>query len=119
MNWTEGRRNAFIMSTLRSGTRRWPPKWEVLDLAKRDKKINPKTGRLAQFYRCAACDEDFTSTQIEVDHIRPVVDPKVGFISWDEIIKNLFCPAENLQVLCIPCHKKKSKEETITRKKKE
>jgi 5-methylcytosine-specific restriction endonuclease McrA len=109
-SWTDGRRNAFIMSVLRSGTRRWPPKWNVLEQAKTDKHINPKTGRLAQFYRCAECQTEGTSKEVEVDHILPVV-PLSGFVSWDNVIENLFCGEENLQVLCTPCHKLKSKEE--------
>lgn len=114
--WTKGRVNAFIMSVLRSGTRRWPPKWDALESAKTDKKTNPKTGRLAQFYKCASCDNEFTSKEIEVDHIEPVV-PSTGFVSWDNVIERLFCEQENLQVLCTPCHKKKSKEENKERKK--
>jgi 5-methylcytosine-specific restriction endonuclease McrA len=117
-NWTQGRVNAFIMSVLRSGTRRWPPKWEVLEAAKTDKHINPATGRLAQFYRCAECNEEQTSKNMEVDHILPVVPP-TGFVSWDNVIERLFCGPENLQVLCVPCHKAKSKEEQQIRKKSE
>lgn len=113
--WTQGRINAFIMSVLRSGTRRWPPKWAVLETSKTEKKVNSKTGRIAQHYKCASCSNEFTSKDIEVDHIKPVV-PETGFVSWDDVIKNLFCGEDNLQVLCTSCHKKKSKEETKLRK---
>lgn len=83
----------------------------TLASAKTEKKVNKKTGRLAQHYVCAKCEEEFTQKDVEVDHIEPVVDPKVGFISWDEYIKRLFCDATNLQVLCKGCHKKKSNTE--------
>lgn len=113
--WTQGRINAFIMSVLRAGTSRWPPKWAVLEAAKTEKRINEKSGRLAQHYRCAACQDEFTSKDIEVDHIKPVV-PETGFESWDSVITNMFCDEDNLQVLCKPCHKAKSKLETQQRK---
>lgn len=109
--WTEGRKRGFIVAVLRSGTRRWPPKFEALNEAKTEKKKNEKTGRIAQHYVCAGCDQEFTSTNIEVDHIVPVVDPKKGFKDWNTYIKRLFCEKQNLQVLCKPCHKQKTKEE--------
>jgi len=34
MSWTEGRLKGFIISTLRSGMRRYPPKYEALNDAK-------------------------------------------------------------------------------------
>lgn len=102
---------------LRAGTRRWPPKFETLDEAKTEKKVNEKTGRLAQHYLCAMCQEEFTSKDIEVDHVTPVVDPVHGFKDWNTYIPRLFCGKDNLQVLCKPCHKRKSKEENAAKRK--
>lgn len=48
---------------------------------------------------------------IYVDHIRPIIDPEVGWESWDSTIENMFCEADNLQLLCSKCHKIKSQEE--------
>jgi 5-methylcytosine-specific restriction endonuclease McrA len=109
--WTIGRFNSFITSTLRAGARRWQPKYDTLNRAKTEKKINEKTGRLAQHYRCSQCSNEFTAKDMEVDHILPAVDPVVGFTSWDEFINRLFCEAENLQALCRGCHKIKSSQE--------
>lgn len=109
--WTPARKKAFIISVLRSGSRRYPPKYETLNEAKTEKKINPKTGRLAQHFRCAACLEEFPQKAVQVDHIKPVVDPRRGFTNWDTFIKRLFCDRKNLQVLCETCHKTKTKEE--------
>lgn len=114
--WTEGRIRAFIVSVLRSGTRRWPPKYETLNEAKTEKKINSKTGRMAQHYLCTKCKKEFTSKDVQVDHVEPVVDPKQGFTSWDNYIERLFCPKENLQVLCKTCHSKKSEKEKKVRR---
>lgn len=105
--WTVGRFNSFVTSILRSGSRRWGPRYTTLANAKTSKKINTKSGRQAQHYLCAACQNEFTSKDVEVDHIKPIGFDK----TWDEFIDGLFCEAENLQVLCKPCHKKKTTKE--------
>lgn len=105
--WSVGRFNSFVTSILRSGSRRWGPKYTTLNEAKTEKKINPKSGRLAQHFLCAKCKKEFTSKDVQVDHIKPIGFDK----TWDQFIDKLFCEKENLQVLCVPCHKKKSKEE--------
>jgi 5-methylcytosine-specific restriction endonuclease McrA len=110
-NWTEGRFNSFITSTLRAGARRWQPKYDTLNSSKTEKKINPKTGRMAQHYECGLCHNEFTQKDMEVDHIKPVVDPSKGFISWDIFIDRLFCEADNLQAICKSCHLVKTKKE--------
>lgn len=111
MDWTSARLKAFIIAALRSATRRYPPKYQAKDLAKTERKLNPKSGKLAQFYRCASCGEEFTSTQVEVDHIVPVIDPAKGFETWDKYIERMFCGPENFQVLCVACHKEKTQQE--------
>lgn len=114
--WTEAKYNAFIVGALRAGARRWPPKFETLNEAKTSKKVNGKTGRVAQHYLCADCGKDYPSKEVNVDHIEPVVDPAKGFISWDVYIARMFCEKDNLQVLCSDCHTKKSAEERKQRK---
>lgn len=83
--------------------------------AKLGKKINPSTGRLAEFFSCAGCGGEFTNKDVEVDHISPVVDPSVGFIDWNTFISRLFSGKENYQVLCKSCHKDKSNKERVKR----
>ena len=114
-SWTEGRWNTFITSALRAGARRWPPKYLTLNSAKTEKKVNTKTGRVAQHYLCNSCGGEFPAKDVQVDHIEPVVDPNKGFVSWDVFIDRLFCEKENLQVLCTTCHKAKSKQEKEVR----
>lgn len=113
MNWTEGRVKAFIIATLRSGARRWPPKYETLQDAFVEKKINLKSKREAKHYKCNSCSNLFIGSDVQVDHIDPVVSPTEGFTTWDNYIERLFCKKENLQVLCLTCHKQKSKLERI------
>ena len=103
--WTAGRFNSFVTSILRSGSRRWGPKYETLNDAKTEKRINPKSGRLAQHYACKNCGLEFTAASVQVDHITPIGYDK----SWDEFIHGLFCERENLQVLCTSCHLEKTK----------
>ena len=108
--WTEAKYINFIKNLLRSGTRRWGPKQPTM------KKANVKRG----FYECAECKEVVPVTVKEgrnrkknvfVDHINPVIDPAVGFTTWDEFISNMFCEEDGLQVLCKACHDEKTKEE--------
>ena len=107
--WTVGRFRGFITSLLRSGTRRWPPKYRVLNAAKTTKKKNKLTGRVAQHYECNACKKDFPKKQVQVDHIQPIHHTRDE--SWDSFINMLFCNSDNLQVLCVVCHKVKTLKE--------
>lgn len=109
MTWTEARKRGFIINTLRWGSRKWPAKFQTLEEAKTEKRINEKSGRLAQFYKCNACKQEFTNKEVEVDHIIPVVDPVQGFVDWNTYIERMFSERDNYQVLCVTCHKKKSK----------
>ncbi|MBX4212609.1 HNH endonuclease [Candidatus Pacearchaeota archaeon] len=108
--WTEGRWKAFVVSVLRSGTQKYPEKYETLNAAKTIKKVNVKTGRIAQHYQCAVCLLDFPQTNVQVDHIIPIVGPE-GFTSWDSYIPALYCKRDNLQVLCKEDHARKTKRE--------
>lgn len=110
LQWTPARTHSFIVSVLRTGTRRWPPKYQTLEEAKVGKKINVGTGRLANHFRCKLCRKSYPSSNVEVDHITPVVGPE-GFSTWDEYIKRMFVGKEGFQVLCKPCHKKKTLKE--------
>jgi len=74
------------------------------------------------FYKCAGCSEVVPNTTVKdgarvkntfVDHIIPVVDPSVGWVSWDDTIDKLFAELDNLQLLCGNCHKEKSDEERV------
>ena len=110
--WTAGRFNSFVTSILRSGSRRWPPKYLVLNEAKTEKKVNAKTGRIAQRYLCNLCQQDFPQKEVQVDHANPIGTGK----TWDEFIDGLFCEADNLQVLCKTCHSTKTSSERAAAK---
>lgn len=110
--WTEAQFRSFVKNQLRSATRKWKPI--------QDCKKSAKVGYGE--YKCACCGKVTSPTvfdinkgkrvaNIFVDHIKPVVDPEVGWVSWDEIVEGLFCESDNLQLLCGECHKEKSQEE--------
>lgn len=109
--WTEARWRSFVISALRSATRRYPPRNRALKKAFVKRQISKVSGRLAMHYKCAVCKKLFTSTNVQIDHILPVVDPAKGFVSWDEYINRMYCEEDNFQVLCKPCHLKKTKKE--------
>ena len=113
--WTEARYNSFIKSGIRSLTRKWKPMFDALKDVATEKKVNAKTGRIAQHYKCAHCGGDFPVKDVAIDHIEPIV-PLTGFTSWDDVISRALCEKSGFQVLCKPCHLKKSKEENEQRK---
>ena len=115
--WTEARYRAFVISALRAYMKRFPPKWKALKAAMVGRKVNKYSGRLAEHYLCANCGEFFIARDVQVDHIDPVVSPNEGFQDWWTFITRLYCEAENLQVLCKPCHKEKTNRERKERKK--
>ncbi|MGJ8839566.1 HNH endonuclease, partial [Salmonella enterica subsp. enterica serovar Kentucky] len=113
--WTEARFNSFIKSALRGATRKWAPIQEAL-----------KDARVERgYYKCNACKAKIPATIKEgrkrtknaiVDHIEPIIDPTVGFTTWDECIERMFCEKQNLQVLCKKCHDVKCAEERALEK---
>ena len=102
--WTTARFNSFIKSALRNASLRWPAKHRV----KKAAWIKRGVYRCAGFGRAA---HEVPAKEVTVDHILPIVDPKKGFVSWDELIERLFCDDKGLQVLCRECHQKKSNSE--------
>lgn len=106
--WTRARFNSFVKSALRSASRRWPAKYQTLNDSCVGQRINIKTNRIAKHYTCNCCKQIFPAKEVQVDHISAIIDPEIGFVNWDTIIDNMFCEKENLQVLCIPCHKLKT-----------
>jgi len=108
--WTEARFRSFIKGNLRAATMRWNPIHECL------KNARVRRGE----YLCNGCKQDVPNTirvdgkrkkNVHVDHIIPIIDPAIGWTTYDEMIDRMFCEAENLQVLCDECHTRKTNEE--------
>jgi len=64
---------------------------------------------------CAGCEKEITLKELKVDHIEPMV-PVTGVVSWTDTMNSLFCDSPGLQILCVECHKIKTKEEHLQRK---
>lgn len=90
--------NTFIKSLLRRGTFHWRERGEAMKDARIERGL----------YRCAQCGDTFKAKEIILDHIEPVVDPRVGFVDFDVYIKRMFPPKEGFQCLCITCSDQKT-----------
>ena len=95
--YTEAGYFGFIRSGLRQKSMRWPPKYDVMNKAKR-----PYTGpdkRRKFEYLCNGCKQWCAGKEVAVDHIKECGSLK----SYDDLaqfVETLFCEEDNLQVLC-------------------
>jgi 5-methylcytosine-specific restriction endonuclease McrA len=107
---TSAQFTTFVKGHLRKASRWWKPISEVL-----------RKARVARgVYLCAVCKQHVPSSivvngkrvkNIQIDHVDPIVDPRVGFTTWDDFIFRLFCEEDNLAATCSACHSKKSQQE--------
>jgi 5-methylcytosine-specific restriction endonuclease McrA len=98
-----------ILNVIRRGTITWKVRTQCLNRY-RVKKIygTLKNGKpkYKYFYPCEKCKEFFdSSSKLEVDHIEEVGSFNGNF---DDYIKRMYCPIDNLQALCSICHQKKT-----------
>ncbi len=67
-------------------------------------------------YRCEKCKNVFKLREVQVDHLTPCV-PTTGWDSLQMFAFRLYCPANQLQVLCQDtCHAGKTKKENKIRR---
>jgi hypothetical protein len=110
---------AMVFSALRRAFRTYPPYKETLDDAKEEYYIDSKKGKKLRRvrFRCNKCGKKYARTNVAVDHRIPVVDftgvakQEDGETDFNIYIKRLYCARGNLQILCLPCHKEKTKDE--------
>ena len=106
--WTDARFYSFLRSALRTASTRWPPKYIVLNNAKRKSQSDNK--RLKWEFQCALCNEWFPQKQISIDHIVPCGTLK-SFDDLPEFCRRLFVGTSKMQALCKPCHDNKTKDD--------
>jgi hypothetical protein len=109
-NWTEAAFKSFIRGNLRRTSQKWAPIQTTLAKARVER----------GFYKCASCEEIVPATtkvegkrvkNVHVDHIEPVIDPSIGWVSWDSLIERMFVEEASLQLLCDACHTVKTNQE--------
>ncbi len=77
-----------------------------------------KGNRGGKRYHCSKCKNLFMVKDMQVDHFLPVVPigMKKSELTIQEYINRVYCHVHELQVLCKPCHHKKSVEENAQRR---
>ena len=100
----------LIKGALRRLMARSPVIRKVKETAVHPSIRGPRGGKT---YICADCNKTFPGKDIAIDHIKPVVPltKDLNSMSYDDIVKRIFCPISNLQPLCKACHKVKTSDE--------
>ena len=128
--WVEER--GRIKGAIRRSFRLSPQMKEVLKKARVELppalKKDGEPGKKNQVrYTCAICSGLFSQKNVQVDHIEPVVPlwQKESTMSYDNIVRGVFCSLDNLQVICSTplkrndgnssCHRLKTNEENFIR----
>lgn len=104
-----------VLNALRLGTLTWSGRREALEKVREKKQTNHViryskdkkknfTLKKVYKYRCAHCRDWFRDYEVQVDHIVEVG----GYDGdWNEIIERMY-DKNNLQILCVQCHKEKT-----------
>lgn len=87
--------NHLIISALRRGFLTYPSRLDAINKAKRP----------GNKYECNCCHKLISRFGIECDHIEPVG----SFENWNSYVAKLFVTVDKLQILCISCHREKTK----------
>lgn len=76
-------------------------------------------------YKCEGCGQVMKRKDLQIDHIKPVVDIKTGFTDLEDWVMRLLVPPEELQMLCFfkdeetgeswGCHSSKTASENAMR----
>lgn len=97
---------SFLIPILRHASLKWKPRNQAI------KDATPERG----MRKCAICGKIDHYSGYNVDHKEPVVSVKDGYVDWNNYIPRLLCCKEGWQIICIPCHEKKTEEEDKERK---
>lgn len=108
---------SYVVNILRKGTMTWRGRTQALNAARICKvegvRANGKI-RKKYYWKCCKCSQEFRDQScVEVDHIIEI-GPFKG--DWNEFIARMYCGQENLQVLCVVCHAKKTSGYNASRK---
>lgn len=102
-NWSQAKFWSYVRSGLRSTYNKWPPKWTVLEKAKRAYQGEGKQQKWE--YQCSQCGRWCKQKEVSVDHVVPCGSLN-SFEDLPGFVMRLFTNEEGLRVLCEdPCHK--------------
>jgi hypothetical protein len=103
--------------------RKWDPRQFVLNTLRRKSYMLPAlkeamdAARVAfGIYRCASCERPTPRKLVEKDHEPPVI-PIDGWDSYDGVVRRWLGETSRIQILCLECHRAKSKAENAERRK--
>ena len=92
--------NSWLIQRLRRAHMAWSPKsWALAEA-----RVGPNQ------YKCADCGSINTSSEVDIDHIEPVIDPLDGNMlpngerDWHKTVTRMFVQKDGYAVLCIGCH---------------
>ncbi len=79
---------------------------------------DPKRPRVKKWAWCAICGEVCPKYLMSVDHLAPIVPITTALehMDWDEVVNNIWCELNKLQLLCDMCHNAKTKAENAERR---
>lgn len=98
---------SWIKKVIERASVKWPARAQALKKASRISQLSDKRTKFER--QCNHCKGWFKTSQIQLDHIEPKGKySKETFFQW---LDKCLCPVSNWQVLCIPCHKKKTAQE--------
>lgn len=107
--------DAAVRGSIRRAFARSPAVIEALNSGRKEITVYKKNGepaaRKGVRYQCQTCQGWFKRTEIQLDHIIPVIDPETGFDGWDKFVERIDVPASGLRRICLSCHRIKTNHE--------
>jgi group I intron endonuclease len=115
-------KNSAVISSLKRSFSRSPIVKEMLDDVRSEEVWYKKDGTPAAkprvLFECKKCGSKEMRKNVQCDHVFPVVPVEIPskHMSLAMMCHRLFVGKDKLQILCKPCHSKKSKKENDLRK---
>ena len=119
-------RKTWLIQRLRRLSMKWPPRNKVKKANRREyykTKVDGTQYNKPNFeYQCNMCKKWFADKDTCMDHIIPIVKPEDSEYNTEEQFIGMFAMGllsyeDNWQILCLPCHDRKTEKENKIRQK--